>query len=476
MNGAGQARPRARVAVVGGGVSGLATAFRLASRSVEVTVLEAADHSGGALRTVEVGGLTLPAGTESFLARKPAAVQLCRDLGLGGELVPPAATGSWLWTDRGLVGYPTGTAFGIPGDVGDVFRWPGLSRAGRRRALLDLVKRARKGGGDETLGSLLRRRLGDEATDLALAPLLTAPCAGDVDRLSVRATFPELEAFEGEQGSLIRGAQAALRRARGAAPVPMHMTLREGIARLPEALAAHLGARVRTDARVQRLVACEGGGWRLTLADGATLDAGAVVLATGAEATRELLDPVARAAAAGLEGIPSASAGSVLLVYPEGTQEALPAGSGFLVPRGRAPMLACSWLSSAWPHPSHGTRAVLRCTVGGVGDEDVLEADDDDIVRACARHLAAVVPLPEAPAASVVVRWPHALPQYELGHVERVARLRERLPRGIFVTGPSFDGVGVAECAAAAAETAEGVAAYLASAGLGPTTDQETAG
>jgi len=475
VNAEGRAGSRARIAVVGGGLSGLATAFRLASASVEVTVLESSERSGGALRTLEVGGLRLPAGTESFLARKPAAVQLCRDLGLAGELVPPAATGSWLWTERGLVGYPTGTAFGIPGDVGDVFRWPGLSRAGRRHALLDLVKRARKDGGDETLGSLLRRRLGDEATDLAVAPLLTAPCAGDVDRLSVRATFPELEAFEAEQGSLIRGAQAALRRARGAAPVPLHMTLREGIARLPAALAGYLGARVRTGAGVRRLVARSDCGWRLTLADGGTLDADGVVLATGAQGIRELLDPVARSAATELEDIRAASVGSVLLVYPEGTQEALPAGSGFLVPRGHAPMLSCSWLSSVWPHPSYGTRAILRCTVGGVGDEDVLEAGDDDIVGACARHIAAVLPLPEATEASAVVRWPHAIPQYGLGHVERVARLRDHLPPGIFVTGPSFDGVGVTECAAAAAATAEEVAAHLASARSDPTTDQETA-
>jgi protoporphyrinogen/coproporphyrinogen III oxidase len=207
----------ARVAVVGAGVTGLTAAFRLqADPSIEVVVLEASQGPGGTLRTVEVAGIPLDAGPDSFLGRKPWAADLCRELGL--EMTRPAATGTWLWTRSGLVPYPAGTAFGIPGDLGDLFHWKGLSGRGRRRALRDLVIRKRRDDGDETLGGLLRRRLGDEATDRALAPLLSGLFGGDVDPLSADATFPELHRWERTQGSLIRGAQAALRETKGGSP------------------------------------------------------------------------------------------------------------------------------------------------------------------------------------------------------------------------------------------------------------------
>src|SRR5437867_2738338 len=196
-----------RVIVVGGGVAGLATAYRLARAAVDVVVLEAADRPGGRVTAIEVDGLQLDAGADSFVARKPWAVELCRELGLGIET--PGTSGSLLWTEAGLVRFLKDSPFGIPGDVGDLMRWPGLSSSGRLRAAQDLVRRKRRHGPEETLGQLLRRRLGDDATDLAVGPLLGGLYAGDVDKLSALATFPELVGWEDSQGSLIRGSQAA---------------------------------------------------------------------------------------------------------------------------------------------------------------------------------------------------------------------------------------------------------------------------
>jgi oxygen-dependent protoporphyrinogen oxidase len=296
------ARVTRRVAVVGGGVTGLTVAYRLLriDPSIEVTVLEAGAITGGKLRGVAVGDLVLPAGADSFLARKPWAVQLCRELGI--ELETPGASGAYLWTDAGLVPLLKDAPFGVPGDVGDLFRWPGLSAAGKRRAAQDLVRRARKGDEDESLGSLLRRRFGDQATDLALAPLLAGLHAGDIDRLSVRATFPDLATWERAQGSLFRGSQATSRLARKSQLGPMFARPRGGVERLTDELAAHLGDRMRLGA-----VATGVEPGRVSLEGGEVVDADTVVLTTPAHETARLLGSSASESAADLTGIPYAS-------------------------------------------------------------------------------------------------------------------------------------------------------------------------
>ncbi len=450
----------ADVAVIGGGVTGLTVAHRVRRHdpSASVTVLEAGSEPGGMLRSVAVGGVRVSAGPDAFLARKPWAVDLCRDLGLGDELIQPRASGSYLWTQRGLVPYPTGTAFGIPSDLGDAFRWPGLSRAGRWRALRDLIARKRRDDGDESLGALLRRRLGDEATDRAIAPLLAGLYAGDVDALSVRATFPELQGWERAQGSLLRGAQAATRRPKADAG-PMFLRPRDGVERLIEALVDDVGtATVQTSSPAHKIERAGEAAWRIRTPDG-PVEARAVILTVDAPAAARLVPP--GVASAELARIPFVSTGVVALVYPEGTGSALPEGSGFVVPRGAAPMTASTWISNKWPDPSFGDRAVLRCFVGAAGEEDVLDADDVELIEACARHLAALLPLPGAPEDAAVVRWPRAMPQYLVGHLERAQRIRSELPRGIFVCGRSLDGVGVPDCVRSAGETADAIAAYL---------------
>ena len=451
-----------RVAVIGGGVSGLTSALRLTQRepSLQVTVFEADELLGGKLRSVEVGGLMLPAGADSFLARKPWAVDLCRELGLGAELIAPGAASAYLWTEQGLEPFVRDAPFGIPGDVVDVLRWPGLTRGGRTRAAKDLLIRARKGDSDESLGSLLRRRFGDEACERAVAPLLEGLFAGDADRLSVLATFPELRRWETFQGSLIRGSQAASRNARRGTPGPMFLRPRAGVERLTDSIADRLGSRVRTGSRVTAIEAGDDR-YAVTTERVSPEPFDAVVLATPSFVASELLGSVAQTAAAELARIPYASTGVVLSVYPQSTVRDLPDGSGFVVPRGKAPMTACTFLSNKWPDEAFGTRAVVRCYIGGVGAEDILDAVDSDLIAACALHLAALVPLPDAPEHSAVVRWPRAMPQYEVGHLDLIGRARESLPPGIFVTGQAYDGVGIPDCVRAAADTAEAVVAYL---------------
>ena len=326
-----------RVLVVGGGVTGLTVAYRLiqADAAIDVTVMEAGAVAGGKLRSVAVGDLVHPAGADSFLARKPWAVELCKELGI--ELEAPGRTGAYLWTDSGLVPLLKDAPFGIPGDIGDLVRWPGLSAAGKRRAAQDLVRRARKGGADESLGSLLRRRFGDEATDLVVGPLLAGLHAGDVDRLSVRATFPDLATWERAQGSLFRGSQATSKLAHRAQLGPMFVRPKGGVDRLTETLAERLGDRVRTGAVVTEVAV-----GHVRLESGESIDADSVVVASPAHEAARLLAEVAPGAVADLGGIPSVSTGVVLMVYADGTQPGLPDGTGFVVPRGKAPMTAAT--------------------------------------------------------------------------------------------------------------------------------------
>ncbi len=457
-----------RVVVVGAGIAGLAAAHSLrgAEPSLEVTVVEAAEAPGGKIASVPVGDLELEAGPDSFVARKPWAADLCRELGV--ELVAPGASGAYVWTDRGLVGL-LDTALGIPADTGSLLRWPGMSRRGRARALADIVRRPRRADGDESIGSLVRRRLGDEAAEVLVDPLLGGLHAGRIDGLGVLATFPELAEWERARGSLIRGAKAATGAASGAGP--MFVKPIGGTSRLVDALVAAVGRdRVRM-ATAASSIQEEGVGLVVSTSAG-DFSANAVVVTTPPFVCADLLSSLSPAATAQLSGIRCASTGVVLLVYPEGTGAALPDATGFVVPAGRAPMTACTFVSRKWPSPSFGGRAVLRCFVGGVGAEEVLDSPDEEIVEALCRHLAAVLELPSAAQASAVVQWPRAMPQYGVGHLERVAGIERALPPGIFVAGAAYRGIGVADCVRQGAEAADRVLAHLS----GRTSERERVG
>jgi oxygen-dependent protoporphyrinogen oxidase len=448
----------ARVVVVGAGVAGLATAYRLrrADPSIEVEILEASPQAGGRLFTTAVGRLELDAGPDSFVARKPWGVELCRELGL--ELQEPGARGAFVWTERGLEPLPP-SALGVPTEADDLLRWPGLSRSGRARALSDLVRKARPSQVDEALGALLRRRLGDEATEMLVAPLLGGLFAGDVDRLGVAATFPELASWERDFGSLLRGAKESARAAGEAGP--MFLRPAGGASELIPGLVDAVGAAaIRRSTRAVG-VGREGDRYVVRIDDATDRAADGVVLAPAAFIAAELVREVAPDAARHLGTIPYVSTAVVLLVYPEGSADALPQATGFVVPSGRAPMTAATFLSRKWPDPAFGRRAVLRCFVGASGTEDVLEAPDEEIVEAVGRHLAAVLSLPALPEASRVVRWPRSMPQYEVRHLERVAAIHDALPAGIVVVGNAYRGVGVADAVRSANEAAERMHAHL---------------
>jgi oxygen-dependent protoporphyrinogen oxidase len=335
--------------------------------------------------------------------------------------------------------------------------WPGMPVGARVRALADLIAPHGRVADDESVGELLARRIGRGATDALVAPLLGGVVGGDVDRLSVEATFPELSRWEREHGSLIRGARAASRRAATTVGGPAFVTLRDGLQRLPEALADAIGAaRIHTATRVREVVRAKGR--YLVRHEAGEEPADAVIATAPPAALAGVLAPAAEAVREPLARLAAASTAVVALVYGEGTAEFLPRTSGFIARGGSLPIRAATIVSAKWPDPSFGSRAVVRCFVG---DDAELRRDDDEIVRDASAALAHVYGLPLEAEAGRVVRWPHAMPQYEVGHRTRIAAIDGLLPPGILVAGQAFRGVGISDCVRQANEAASRVVAHL---------------
>jgi protoporphyrinogen/coproporphyrinogen III oxidase len=451
-----------RVVVVGAGITGLTAAYRLLAHDgerPEVVVLEAEDRLGGKIASARVGGVELEAGPDSLLGRKPWGVELCRELGLGGDLVASAPVPTHIWTDAGLLRFPSGP-FGITTDPWELWRWPGMSRRGKVRAAADLVLRGRRETSDESLGTLLRRRIGDEATETLVAPLLGGLFAGDVDRMSVAATFPELAVWERRHGSLFRGARAAAHTPTSGARAPMFLRLRGGLKRLTDALAERVGReRIRTSTPVTAIRHADGG--YVVEASRERLGADAVVVASPAFATADLVEASAPEVAAELRAIRYVSTSVVLMVYADRTAAAVPESSGFVVPRGKLAMTACTIVSRKWPDPSFGRRAVVRCFVGAEGSEELVDEPDEDIVDGVGRQVARLLGVPERPEHAAVVRWRRAMPQYDVGHVERVDRIEAGLPEGLVVAGQAYRGAGIPDCVRQGGEVADRVRSHL---------------
>ncbi|HXF56056.1 MAG TPA: protoporphyrinogen oxidase [Actinomycetota bacterium] len=458
-----------RVVVVGGGVTGLTAAYRLARAEGghEVTLLEASDRLGGKVWTVRVGPVAVEAGADSFVVRKPWAVELATELGLGDRLVVPAVGSALVWTDRGLLPFPARTAFGVPASALDLLAWSGLRLRDRLRAALDLLLPSRARPGDEALGALLRRRLGPGAAAALVEPLLAGLHAGDPLRLSALATFPELREWERAHGSLLRGARAALRAARERAPGALFATVWGGLGGLVEALEAALGpARVRRGTPVSGL-ARRGGGYVVESGSEAVL-ADAVVLATPAFEAAQLLRRVSPRAARHLGEVPYVSTAVVVLVYPGGSGAALPDASGFVVADRSRTVTACTWVSRKWPSSDLGGRAVLRCFVGRAGDEGAVDLPDRELVERVRAEVEPASGLSVEPEHVRVVRWRRALPQYEVGHLERVAAAERALEEdapGVALAGAGYRGVGIADCVREGTEAAGRVLARLGARG-----------
>ena len=459
---------QARIVIVGGGVSGLATAHylhRLVGSQVRLTLVEGGPRLGGKVATQRFSGHLVDTGPDALLVRMPAMAALLGDLGLNDQIVAPAALGAHIWSRGRLRRLPTGTLFGVPDRMLPLLKSRLLSPAGLARAALDLVlPRRHTDSDDPSIADLVTPRLGSQVFDRLVEPLLGGVHAGRAAELSARSTVPEIAAIARKNRSLYFGLRRLRRNAPPSSGGPILVTLDGGLARLVEALASRLGdGDVRLDSAA-RLVTRIGEGYRVDLVDGQSIEADAVVLATPAFVTARLLTDVSSDVATVLGEIPYVDVATIWLAYPRSAVQRPLDGTGFLVPPEEGKLLVgCTWSSAKWPQLADDDIVLIRCMVGRRGDTRWLSMDDDTLYGAVQDELAESMGLTAEPLEKRIHRWPKAMPQYLVGHQDRLDVLDSALRHlpGLYLTGAGYRGVGLASCAKDAQRAAHDIAQYL---------------
>jgi protoporphyrinogen/coproporphyrinogen III oxidase len=472
-----------RVIVIGGGLSGLAVAHRIHERSralrrsVDLKVLEAKDRAGGVITTERFDGFTLEGGPDSFITNKPWGLDLCERLGLGDRLIETDAghRRSFVVRKGRLVPVPEGFVLMAPRRLGPLLTTPVLSWRGKLRMLMDLFIPRRDDEVEESLAGFVRRRLGREALDRLVQPLVAGIYTADPSNLSLKATLPQFLAMERDHRSLIlaglreareTGHRSIERQASGAR-YGMFVALDDGMDGLPAALAAALPAgSIQVNTAVRRLIRNEPvSPWLVELRDGPPMEADAVVLTTESHAAARLIDAQDPGLALQLRAIPYASSIIVNVGYRRDQIKHPLDGFGAVVPaiEGR-PILAVSFLSVKFPKRAPAGTVLLRVFIGGATQPEYFDLDDAAIGELVRRELGELIGASGDPLFLRIGRHPRAMPQYILGHLDRVEAIRRKLARHprLYLTGIAYDGVGIPDCIHAAETTADALLEALA--------------
>lgn len=484
MNGMRRIGNPDRIVIIGGGISGLSSAFYLQreaerlGKELSLTIVDAAPVFGGKINTLHRDGFVIEKGPDSFLARKLAMYDLAKELGLENELTAtnPGAKKTYILHGRKLHPMPPGLVLGVPTEIAPFVKTGLLSWGGKLRALLDLVLPVRKEQGDESLGGFLERRVGTQVMRRIAEPLLAGIYAGDLKKLSLQATFPQFAASERKHGSLIRGMQHNRKAGAAAGALPAaakggtFLTFKGGLSTLVNALDEALkGTERRLGTKVTEIrksgglsspadgPAGDGARYEVVLDSGETLPAEKIVMTAPAYNASELLGPLADCSE--LSGVNYVSVANVVMAFEKASFGLDFDGSGFVVPRSEGlHITACTWTSSKWLHTSPEDKVLLRCYVGRAGDEDVVSLPDDELIRTVRKDIKDTMGITAEPIFTEVTRLYRSMPQYPVGHVENMKRLRERLARelpGVWVTGAAFDGVGLPDCIRQGKEAAQ---------------------
>jgi len=468
------------VVIVGAGIAGLAAAYELSRQNVTCVVLERATRPGGVIFSEGVDGFTIDGGPDSLLVQKPAGIALCEELGLGARLVatkPPRL--AYVLRSGTLHALPAASVLGIPTRVrpflgSRLFSWPGKLRMGA-----ELFVPRRHDDADESIGRFMTRRFGREATTYIAEPLLAGIHAGDVDRLSMRALFPQFVEAEREHGSLLRAfriRQSAIRNPQSAIRDGVFRSLPGGLSEMVRALVQSLpSGTVQTGAGVTKIAhrlsaigpqasAESPSGFLVERSSGAPIETRAVILATPAFVTSALTRDYDADLSRACGETPYASSAAIVLAFERRAVRHPLNGSGFVVPRVEGTgLLAVSWLSSKWPGRAPDDRVLLRAFVGGARDPRALERSDGEMAAHTLSSLAPLLGIAGQPLLSRVYRWERANAQHEVGHLARLAAI-ERMTTshpGLYLTGSGFRGTGIPDCIADGRATARAAAEWV---------------
>ncbi len=445
-----------RIAIVGGGISGLAAAFALEERrragaALEFAVYESGPRFGGVLVTEQVGGCLVEAGPDSFLTEKPWAADLCRRLGIEDQLIGSTDKDrkTYILVKGRLVPLPDGLMFMVPTRLAPALLSPLFSPATKLRMIREWRASPRPSNGDESVAALVGRHYGAEVVERLADPLLAGIYGGEASQLSARSVLPRLVEMESKHGSLGRGLLAARKNIKHSpAGPPIFTSLKAGMQNLAEAVVSTLSpGSLRANSPVQAIQR-QDRGWVVS-AGYASDHFDAVIVATPAPAAAPLLEIASAELASELRAIPYSSSVTVALGFGKDVRAGLPAGFGFLVPRSEGKrMLAATFVHNKFPHRAPPDRALLRCFLGGSRDEQVLQLPDEQILGIVREELRQILGLGAEPLFTRVYRWKGAMAQYTVGHLERMERIDIQLKQlpGLALAGNGYRGIGVPDC------------------------------
>jgi oxygen-dependent protoporphyrinogen oxidase len=456
------------VVIVGGGLSGLALGYRLRERipDVQLTILERQPRPGGNIVTVDRDGFRVEGGPNGIFDAKPFTLQLCKDVGLGDRLIPgseESRKNRYLFVD--------GRLRALPNSLSSFLRSPVLSWRSKLRLLTEKYRRRPADApADESVAAFARRRAGDEVAKVLADAVVTGIHAGDPELLSVAAAFPRLTRFEREHGSVVRGFTAAARQrrreatARGERPHPERLwSFREGLRVLVEALRQRLGDSLVTGVNVRRLERLSDG-W-LVCGDGQDRwKTDAVVLTSPAYAQADIVAGLDPALAQEMAGIPYNRIAVVAVGYRQADVGRVPAGFGFIAPQNtRRDVLGVQWCSSIFPDRAPGGMVLWRALCGGWHRAEIVDWPDGRLIEAVRAELRLAMGVTAAPLFVHIVRWPAAIPQYVIGHLDRVKRIEARVAAhpGLFLGGTAYHGVALNDCTEQAVILGGRVAGYI---------------
>lgn len=446
-----------RIAIIGGGISGLSAAFSLEKlrqngASLEYVLYESSPRLGGVLVTEHADGCLVEAGPDSFLTEKPWASDLCREIGLGDQLIgsndPDRKT--YILVKGKLVVIPDGLMFMVPTRIMPTVLSPLFSARTKLRMAAEWFHSPHKAEGDESVASMVERHYGPEMVDRLADPLLSGVYGGEASQLSVRAVLPRFAEMEAKHGSLGRAILAARRKMPPVkAPAkPLFTSLKDGMQQMVDALLSRLTASALQPSTPVQSIQQQNGGWVVS-AGYTSGHFDAVIIATPAQAAAALVRITSENLSSELTGIQYTSSITVNLAYDQRVRGSLPPGFGFLVPRSEGKnMLAATFVHNKFPHRAPADRALIRCFVGGARNNQVLEWSNDEILGTVRQELRQIVGLTAEPLFTRVYRWKGAMAQYGVGHLERLQRIESLLAQlpGVALAGNGYRGIGVPDC------------------------------